>query len=297
VAAAAAAPLAGKAADDAKEALKKARADADRAANDMRKTARDLAAADAALKAFVKRMTTDRKLTEQAAAKMAETEDQLEGRITELTKALEVATAEETRTAGLLKDAEAAASAAEVARKQAAKAFLDADAALKAAIESDASAKRRDKKRQLPISVFVSLKTKKIYVRQGYEPVFEGPVAIADPEKPIGTHIFTAMTAKDDRTVFDWTVVSVPTVPAEKAESKKQKKKDKEREATVAAVLPASYAAEEQTAEKALARIEIPADVREIVADSLRPSSSLLVSDHGLSSEFGEFTDFTVALR
>ncbi len=295
-AATAAAPSAAKAADDAKEALKQARGEALRAADAKRKAVRELGAADAALTAFVKRLITDRKLTEEAAIKLAETEEKLESKVTEATKALDDTTAEEARMAGLQKEAEAASAAAEAARKQAAKDLVQAEAGLKAAIEADASAKRRDQKRNLPISVFVSLKTKKIYVRQGYEPVYEGDVAIAEPDKPIGTHVFTAMLPKDNRTDFDWTVVSVPTLPAEKAENSKKQKKKEARE-NLAPVLPASYAAGEQTAENALARITVPDDVREMVADSLRPGSSLLISDHGLSNEFGKFTDFTVALR
>jgi hypothetical protein len=41
-----------------------------------------------------------------------------------------------------------------------------------------------------PVSVLISRKTQRLYVRQAFEPIFESPVTIADPDRPIGTHIF-----------------------------------------------------------------------------------------------------------
>ena len=49
-----------------------------------------------------------------------------------------------------------------------------------------------------PISVFVSLKESKLYVRQGWKPLFDAPVSFEHPEQPIGTHVYTAMGAKAD---------------------------------------------------------------------------------------------------
>ena len=39
-----------------------------------------------------------------------------------------------------------------------------------------------------PISVFVSLKDGKLYVRQGWRSLFDAPVSFEHPEQPIGTH-------------------------------------------------------------------------------------------------------------
>ena len=44
-----------------------------------------------------------------------------------------------------------------------------------------------------PIAVFVSRKTAKIYVRRQFVPLFDAPLVIAHPERPFGTHVFTAM--------------------------------------------------------------------------------------------------------
>ena len=62
-----------------------------------------------------------------------------------------------------------------------------------------------------PISVFVSRKQNRVFVRQGFVPLFDMPVTIAEPERPLGTHVFTAMALKDDGKAMRWTVVSIPS--------------------------------------------------------------------------------------
>ena len=60
------------------------------------------------------------------------------------------------------------------------------------------------------MSVFVSLKENRVYVRQNMEPLFDAPVTVARPGEPIGTHVYTAMGAKADGSMR-WTVVSIPS--------------------------------------------------------------------------------------
>ncbi len=40
-----------------------------------------------------------------------------------------------------------------------------------------------------PVSVFISRKTQHLYVRRAFEPILEIPVAIQEPERPIGTRV------------------------------------------------------------------------------------------------------------
>ena len=47
-------------------------------------------------------------------------------------------------------------------------------------------------------------------------------------------------------------------------------------------------------ASAALDRIEIPQDTIEQISELLAPGSSLIVSDYGISSETGPYTDFIV---
>ena len=65
-----------------------------------------------------------------------------------------------------------------------------------------------------PIAIFISRKEKKIYVRQDFAPLFQAPVTIADPDKPLGTLVFTALGfIGDGRTTLRWDVVSLPDEP------------------------------------------------------------------------------------
>ena len=68
----------------------------------------------------------------------------------------------------------------------------------------------REAKRKLwPVSIFVSLKTQRLYVRQGFEAVMEMPVTIRDSDKSIGTHIFTAVDYDKGGVGIRWNVVSL----------------------------------------------------------------------------------------
>ena len=44
-----------------------------------------------------------------------------------------------------------------------------------------------------PIAVFISRKEGKLFVRKGFEPVFYVPITVSEPERPLGTHVFTAL--------------------------------------------------------------------------------------------------------
>ena len=48
------------------------------------------------------------------------------------------------------------------------------------------------------ISVFVSRKLSKLFVRQGFIPLFDAPVTIQNAAEPMGTHVFTAMEFQND---------------------------------------------------------------------------------------------------
>jgi hypothetical protein len=66
-------------------------------------------------------------------------------------------------------------------------------------------------RRKKPVSVFVSRKDSRLYVRQGMEPVFDVPVTIRDPQAPIGTHVYTAMELVDGGTAMRWTAITIPS--------------------------------------------------------------------------------------
>ena len=61
-----------------------------------------------------------------------------------------------------------------------------------------------------PVSVFISRKTGKLYVRHGWDPLFEVPVTIRNPELVWGTHVFTALEFKEDKSTLRWVAVTLP---------------------------------------------------------------------------------------
>src|SRR5262249_36935943 len=47
--------------------------------------------------------------------------------------------------------------------------------------------------KQMPISIFISRKRQRLYVRQDFEPLFDTALTIAQPDAPLGTHVFMAL--------------------------------------------------------------------------------------------------------
>ncbi|HWX83308.1 MAG TPA: L,D-transpeptidase [Xanthobacteraceae bacterium] len=151
---------------------------------------------------------------------------------------------------------------------------------------------------QGPISIFVSRKEKKIYVRQNFSPLFYAPVTIDHPEHPFGTHVFTAMAYLDDGATLRWNVVSLPGEPPKAkrdADNGRRTARNGRREEPVAK--PVGELPPPQTPAEALARIDIPQDAIDRISAMLVPGSSLVVSDQGLGEETGEGTDFIVVTR
>ena len=143
-------------------------------------------------------------------------------------------------------------------------------------------------KKIVPISVFVSRKLSKLFVRQGFSPLFDVPVRIENPEEPLGTHVFTAMEFQNEGAAIRWTVVSLqkefPRMPEAAA---KEREAPAKQPADLSAPLP-------DKANAALDRIEIPPDTVARISELLTPASSLIISDDGFSHETGKGTDFIV---
>src|SRR5260370_39280163 len=128
-------------------------------------------------------------------------------------------------------------------------------------------------KRSGQVAVFVSRKEQKIFVRQGFVPLFDMPIVIEQPDQPLGTHVFTAMEVTDNGGGMRWNLVSVPTEPAASTEQRDTRKKSKEAPAPAVRDKPPASAAQ------ALDRIEIPQEAVDRIGENLIPGSSLVVSD------------------
>jgi lipoprotein-anchoring transpeptidase ErfK/SrfK len=131
-----------------------------------------------------------------------------------------------------------------------------------------------------PISVFISRKEGKLFVRKGFAPVFSVPVSFEHPDRPLGTHVYTALSFKDDNMTMRWTVVSMPGSAAKPEKGKR-----------VEPVAAASNATD------ALDRVNIPQDALDRISELMSPGASLIISDQGLGPETGEGTDFIVLTR
>src|SRR5262249_28515925 len=173
-------------------------------------------------------------------------------------RAAEVATQLDTARANAKVDAAAAArnaaKEAEIRKTATAKAALDAKLALE------------------PVSVYISRATQKLYVRRNthkelpdggemFDATIEVPIAIRDPDKRIGTHVFTAMARNDAG--LRWSAVTID---------------------------------DGDDARNALDRITIPQDVLDRIGPTALPRSSIIVSDEPLSRETNYRTEFVAVL-
>ncbi|HVY56614.1 MAG TPA: L,D-transpeptidase family protein [Xanthobacteraceae bacterium] len=237
-----------------------------RAENLQRRAEAELAAAETALGSAssdaAKQKAEDAKA--KAAAKLADLQAQLTAAKADLQPKLDaVAPARE------------AAAAAEVART--------------AAVEA-ARAAARDLQ---PISVFISRKSQHLYVRRAFQPVFDSPVTILDPDRPIGTHVFTATEQIDGGADMQWTVVTLESGSREAAAPRERKHGRRVGHGQDPEPSPPNLT----SAKEALDRIVIPQDVLDRIAGMASPRSSLIISDEELSQETGKGTDFVVVLN
>jgi hypothetical protein len=153
--------------------------------------------------------------------------------------------------------------------------------------------------KKMPISIFVSRKRQRLYIRQDFTPLFDAPVTITQPEAPLGTHVFTALDfSGPERTSLRWNVVSLPGEPPKRVrhaeESRDRHGQVRHREIEEER---AGDAAPPQSPAQVLARIEIAPEVSEAIAQMIVPGSALIISDQGLGDETGEGTDFDVVTK
>ena len=107
--------------------------------------------------------------------------------------------------------------------------------------------------------MFISRKEGKLFVRKGFEPVFDVPVTIDNPQQALGTHVFTALETTESSA--RWSVVTMTP---------------------------------KLTAADALDRITIPPEAVERISSLMTTGASLIITDHGLGGETGKGTDFIV---
>jgi lipoprotein-anchoring transpeptidase ErfK/SrfK len=153
-------------------------------------------------------------------------------------------------------------------------------------------------KRTGQISVFVSRKDSKLYVRQNFAPLFDVPIIIAASDRPLGTHVFTAETDKNDANILHWSVVSLPMSARSLQRIQDEGRVSRRRKVAAAGPVEVKPLPAPDSPAEALDRITVPADAMVRITEALTTGGSIIVSDQGINQgETGEGTDFIVSLR
>jgi hypothetical protein len=205
----------------------------------------ELAAADKALAAAK---------TDEAKAQAETLKQKAATKAADMGKQFDAAKADTTPKLDAIAAAKGVAKAAETRKADTAKAASEAKLAL------------------VPVQVYISRATQKLYVRRAthkpwpdggevFDATIEVPIKIRNPDKPIGTHVFTAMARNDAG--LRWSVVTIDNG---------------------------------DDARSALDRITIPQDLLDRIAPTALPRSSIIVSDEPLSSETNYRTEFVAVL-
>ncbi|HTO66733.1 MAG TPA: L,D-transpeptidase [Bradyrhizobium sp.] len=240
-------------ADEAKQAAATAARETAALNVSLRKLQGQKTRADAALAYADKLLAAAR--TDQTKARADEAKQKAALKAADATTQLDAATADATSKLAAAPAAKDAAKAAQAKKIETAKAATEAKLALE------------------PVSVYISRATQKLYVRRNthkpwpdggevFDASIEAPIAIRDPDRPIGTHVFTAVAQSGAG--LRWTAVTIDNA---------------------------------DDARDALDRITIPRDVLDRIAPTAVPRSSIIVSDEPLSSETNYRTEFVAVLN
>jgi lipoprotein-anchoring transpeptidase ErfK/SrfK len=214
----------------------------------------------------------------------------LEERLARLPSEIEATRIARQQAEEALANAERVAKEAEDRRTAAMQALMLANAELERGLSKERAMRKLAELADRPVSVFISRAKQRLYVRQGYDDIFDVEVTFDRPDDPVGTHVFTALAVAENKTDMTWSVASIPYGPSRNAAKKKSR--SLKAPEPVPAVNPAR-----QTAAAALDRITIPEDARAEISDVMKPGSSIVISDLGIGNETGAYTDFIVPLR
>jgi hypothetical protein len=166
----------------------------------------------------------------------------------------------------------------------------EAAAVAETARAAAAEAARHVERELQPISVLISRKTQRLYLRQAFKSILESPVTIADPDRPIGTHVITAIERSSDDANLRWNAVLLgggrPSGVTVEPHDRTRANSGRDAE---------SVPTDPDSAKAALDRISIPQDALDRIGN-ITPRSSLIVTDEALSPETGKGTEFVVLL-
>jgi hypothetical protein len=253
------------------EALPREAAEAARAADETKKAAASAARDAAAVTAALRKLETQKKRadaelaaadkavaaarTDEARAKAEDLKQKTAAKAAEFTTQLDTAKTDSASKLDASAAAKEAAKAAQTKKADTAKAASEAKLALE------------------PFSIYVSRETERLYVRKQtqkpapdgggvvFDATIEVPIKIRNPERPLGTHVLTAVAHGESG--LRWTAVTID---------------------------------HGDDAKSAFDRITIPQEVLDRIAPTAMPRSSIVISDEPLSKETNYRTEFVVVL-
>lgn len=281
-------------ADAAKLGLRGAREEVGSLQKALRQAEAEREKGDRTLAAYYRKYAGTSPLTDEQRAAAVEEEKTLEANALVLEDAVDAAKAAVEGAQRSVTEAEGVVASIDQKRRDAIRALSDASDALRATASKLSALNSAEALRNYPASVYISRKNGKLYVRQKHKPVFEAAVTFANPDQPLGTQIYTALDyANEGKTQLAWNAISIPGGPP-KADNRSRLEKLKAKVQAREAAVPEPVPATRQTPESALERVQIDDATRERLEDIMKPGSSVIISDHGLGNETGEFTDFIV---
>ena len=172
--------------------------------------------------------------------------------------------------------------------------LAEATAALKLADERTEALKERIKemgRRQETVSIFISLKDERLYVRQALRPVFDMPVSISDPSTPIGTHVFVAKPPVEGEKALRWSALTLPVEIPPPSKIARAKRSSMIETGSIAKAIPA------ETAAGALSRVNFTGEMLDHLSELVWAGASVIISDRGISHETGAGTDFIIETK
>ena len=220
-------------------------------------------------------------------------EAEMENRILDLSIESETARSEFQRRETELPDVKAITAEAETERATALDDVKTAIARLRSLETALIGAQKDITRQNRTLAVFISLKSQRIYIRQGFEPVIEAPIAINGTPGKIGSHVFTAMDYTPGGNDLAWKMVSAqPPAGFIASDDDDAPRRGKRRDERQASSNPNTRAVK-----AALDAIRVPDDIRQTIAERIRPGASLIISDRELSGETGDGTEFVLLTR
>ncbi|MEQ1716470.1 MAG: L,D-transpeptidase family protein [Hyphomicrobium sp.] len=223
-----------------------------------------------------------------------EREQDLEDRLLDMTVEADAARAGAAAAELIIAGAKATFTTADAAKTQAIDEVRTAVTELRTAQTALIDAKAEANRRNRQLSIFISLKSQRIYIRQGFEPVLDAAIEVDDPPGAIGTHVLTAMDFAPDGNQFIWNIVSAQQPrPVAGDANPGANKKTKREPAAVSPNSPLNI----EAARVALDSIRVPQDITDMIAELARPGTSLIISEKDLSRETGKGTEFVVLTR